>query len=268
MFNKLLILSLILFGFSSCSGSDELAKDGETPKKKAELDALFGISDQDEAGDDELFTLLENKNKNKRNKQQAIEEVPTEDTVQAVESSPVDNSELEKLQSLISQKENEIKRLVNENDRLNQRNSELENREPEVKVVYRDNGGSSDYSGGFKEGYNNALQAFMSRSYQDAASQFEQLVAQGSSNKLADNAQYWLGETHFALKDYNQAVLDFEKVLSFPKSNKSADARFKLGLTHYRLKNYDQAKSELQAFVDQYSDNRNAARAQQILSSL
>ena len=51
-------------------------------------------------------------------------------------------------------------------------------------------------------------------------------------HKLASNAHYWLGETHYVRKDFQQAAFAFaDGFQKFPKSRKAADNLLKLGMS-------------------------------------
>jgi tol-pal system protein YbgF len=155
--------------------------------------------------------------------------------------------------------------LKSENDRLKSENQDLMNREPEVKVVYKSsNENIEDYA----YAYEDALSLFKQRKYAQAAEEFEKLIALSHSHKLSDNAQYWIGECHYALKKYSEAILDFEKVFTYKNSNKRADSQFKLGLSYYQLKDYQNAKLEFQRFIEKYPNNRNVSRAQSFIAGL
>lgn len=55
-------------------------------------------------------------------------------------------------------------------------------------------------------------------------------------NKLTGNAHYWLGETYFVRKSYQDAAFAFaEGFQKFPKSNKAPDSLLKLGMSLDRL---------------------------------
>ena len=50
-------------------------------------------------------------------------------------------------------------------------------------------------------------------------------------DELAPNAQYWLGETYYAEKKWNDAIVEFQKVLKeFKSSDKVPDALLKIGM--------------------------------------
>ena len=58
-----------------------------------------------------------------------------------------------------------------------------------------------------------------------------EFLARFKGDALAPNAQYWLGETWYAEKKYNDAIVEFQKVLKEHKgSEKVPDALLKIGL--------------------------------------
>ena len=59
---------------------------------------------------------------------------------------------------------------------------------------------------------------------------FKFLIQADGNHDLADNCQYWIGEVYYSLKEYNRSIKEFEKVFTFPGTNKADDAQFKLGL--------------------------------------
>ena len=286
-------ISLLIF---SCSGSDNLNKDGKSKKKNSDIDALFGIDDANQGGgDDELLSLLEGKNKNnskkpavktefqkigdEEGKNEKEDKKPEEKKIEEPagkvnNSNPVDNGktkELEKkvmdLESKLSSKDSKIQMLQSENQKLKSENQDLANRSPEV--IYKTVGSGETISADeYKASYESALQLFYDKQYEAAIQSFESLIRSNANHPLADNAQYWIGESRFGLKQFRDAIPEFEKVFTFPKSNKLEDAQFKIGLCYYVLKDVANAKTELQRFVDQYQDSRNIERAQKLISQL
>lgn len=109
---------------------------------------------------------------------------------------------------------------------------------------------------------------FNDRNYQNAIEAFESLLASQANHSLADNAQFWIGECHYALGQYKKALIDFEKVFTFPKSNKNDSAQFKLGLCYLRLGDKSKAREEFQRLVDVYPKSEYLKRAQSHLQEL
>ena len=121
-------------------------------------------------------------------------------------------------------------------------------------------------SGEYEATYQKARAAFEARDYQTALSLFQSLIASNPNHPLADNAQYWIGECHYALRKYDAAIMDFQKVFTFPNSNKLADAQFKLVLCYLRKGEVDKAREEFQQLRSQFPNSPYVARAEAILA--
>ena len=114
--------------------------------------------------------------------------------------------------------------------------------------------------------YQKARAAFEARDYQTALSLFQSLIASNPNHPLADNAQYWIGECHYALKKYDAAIMDFQKVFTFPNSNKMADAQFKLVLCYLRKGEVEKAREEFQRLRSEFPNSPYVSRAEAILA--
>jgi TolA-binding protein len=90
--------------------------------------------------------------------------------------------------------------------------------------------------------YEGALGEFMGHRYDDAINSFQGLLNNGIQEDLADNCEYWIGESHFAKREYEEAIASFEKVITMPVSNKKADAYVMLGQTYENLHDYTKAR--------------------------
>lgn len=61
---------------------------------------------------------------------------------------------------------------------------------------------------------------------------FQDFLSRFSKDELAANAQYWLGETYYAEKKWNDAIVEFQKVLKdYKGSDKVPDALLKIGMS-------------------------------------
>ena len=84
--------------------------------------------------------------------------------------------------------------------------------------------------------YQRALDAFRARRYQDAYDGFSQYVTLYPKETLAGNAQFWMGESLFAMGKYKEAILAYDKVPGiYSKSPKVPPALYKEGEAFYRL---------------------------------
>lgn len=124
-------------------------------------------------------------------------------------------------------------------------------------------------AGNDQAAYQAAFELLKAGKYSEAAAGFTRFTSDYPQSALLDNAQYWLGEAHYVLKDYPRAVQDFQTVLNkYPSSRKVPDAMLKLGFTQYELKNNREAREVLQRLVQQYGDTTSAKLAQQRLAKM
>ncbi|MFQ5630463.1 MAG: tetratricopeptide repeat protein, partial [bacterium] len=106
--------------------------------------------------------------------------------------------------------------------------------------------------------YQDALDDYNSRRFGNAVSKFRAILYRGNAGSLADNCQYWIGESYYAQGKYLQAVVEFEKVNIYPQENKATDAQLMTGLAFMKLGDNQQARNELSTLT---TFNRNAGAA-------
>jgi len=94
---------------------------------------------------------------------------------------------------------------------------------------------------------------------------FKFLIQADSNHDLADNCQYWIGEVYYSLKEYNRSIKEFEKVFTFPGTNKADDAQFKLGLCYVNIGQIDKAKQEFENLLEIYPNSEYYKRSQETL---
>jgi tol-pal system protein YbgF len=70
------------------------------------------------------------------------------------------------------------------------------------------------------------------QNFGDAEKALKAFVTTHPSDPLAGSAHYWLGETHFVRKDYQQAAFVFADAFQkYPEGPKAPDSLFKLGVS-------------------------------------
>jgi len=80
--------------------------------------------------------------------------------------------------------------------------------------------------------YNRAFGLLQRADYPNAETALRAFVKQFPKDPLAGNAQYWLGETYYVRKDWNDAAIAFaEGYQKYPKSGKAMDDLLKLGMS-------------------------------------
>ena len=80
--------------------------------------------------------------------------------------------------------------------------------------------------------YDESVKKLQDGDYAGAERGFKTFIQRSPQNKLAGNAQYWLGETYYARRDYNSALAAFaEGYKVYKTSPKGPDNLLKLGIT-------------------------------------
>lgn len=86
--------------------------------------------------------------------------------------------------------------------------------------------------------YKQSLDHLKGSRHADAAAGFREFLRRFPQHDYADNAQYWLAECYYDLKDYVTAVREFRRVVDvYPQGNKVPDALLKAGLGYLLLGN-------------------------------
>ncbi len=133
---------------------------------------------------------------------------------------------------------------------------------PKGADVFKPNGFNVEAS------YKEALRDYEARRYEAAIGKFTEIVTVAPSSILADNAQYWIGESWYGMKEYDRSLAAFQKVLAFPKTNKAADATLKIGMIYQIMNNPDAAREELKTVLDRYPGTPAAKIASERLAEL
>ena len=90
--------------------------------------------------------------------------------------------------------------------------------------------------------YNAGLDAIHGQQYDVAIENFKTVTSQFPNDKLAGNAQYWLGEVYYTQQDYKSAAIAFAEGYSkYKDSPEAPDNLLKLGLSMKGLKKQEEA---------------------------
>lgn len=114
--------------------------------------------------------------------------------------------------------------------------------------------------------YNQAFEQLKTGQYAKAIKGFRSQLATFPNGQYAGNAQYWLGETYYVMRDFDSASQTFNQLLTqYPKSNKIAGATLKLGFIYQERGQTAQATSLLEQVISTFPDSTEAKLAQQRL---
>ncbi len=117
--------------------------------------------------------------------------------------------------------------------------------------------------------YSNGLRDITGGKYDLARSEFQDYLKYYSDTDLASNAQFYLGEIAYQQKNYQQAVAEYDKVLSnYPKSFKLAPTRLHKGMALIELGQKASGVRELREVVRRYPGTEEDRRARARLKEL
>lgn len=117
--------------------------------------------------------------------------------------------------------------------------------------------------------YEQALQHVQqSGDFSQSRSLFNQFIQQYPTHDLRVNALYWIGETYYGDKQYEDAILQFQDVIqNHPEHQKTPAALMKQGLAFYALGDSNNAKVILQKVITDYPDSAEAQKSKTRLST-
>ena len=120
-----------------------------------------------------------------------------------------------------------------------------------------------------QQAYQSAFDLLKSGRYEEAAVAFQQFIAEFPSGTYADNAQYWLGETFYITRRFDQAVQEFERLVSMhPDSQKLTHALLKIGYAHDELGNRAEAERALGVLIERHPQSAAAGLARKRLLTI
>ena len=120
-----------------------------------------------------------------------------------------------------------------------------------------------------KKDYELGWHAMEKRDYRVAISRFKEFLKKHPKSNLADNAQYWIGESHYGLREFDQAIVEFDAVRRrYPQGDKVSAALLKQGYAFAELGEKVNARLLLQEVMEKFPETPEAAKAKMRLKSI
>jgi len=117
--------------------------------------------------------------------------------------------------------------------------------------------------------YDAAYQAFNNKQYKASREKFEAFIKDYPKNDLTDNAQFWIAETYYAEKYYEDAILAYETLLKkHPDSEKTGSALLKQAFAFIEISDAKTGKIILNKLIEKYPDSKDAELARKKLAEL
>lgn len=117
--------------------------------------------------------------------------------------------------------------------------------------------------------YKAAIDTLREGRYEEATNQLQGFLARYASSSLAGDAQYWLGESYYLLREFERAKQAFLSLgIDHPDNKHLADAMLRLGYIYDDTGDKAKAREVLQKLMETYPDSRAAGLARQRLQTL
>jgi tol-pal system protein YbgF len=117
--------------------------------------------------------------------------------------------------------------------------------------------------------YATAMASLTADDYTRAMVEFRELTRQFPEHALASNAQYWIGETYYRQRDFQDAMVEFRKVIDgYATSSQVPEALLKIGLCHRALKDQPRARAAWEQVAKEYPGSNAANQARSLLVTL
>lgn len=113
-----------------------------------------------------------------------------------------------------------------------------------------------------QQAYQTAFNLLKAGRYDQAAKSFRTFLADYPTSKFSDNAQYWLGESYYVTRNFDNAMREFEKLVAeHPESQKLTHALLKVGYIHDELGQKEKAREVLTDLTKNYPNSTAAGLA-------
>ncbi|NOY76781.1 MAG: tol-pal system protein YbgF [Calditrichaeota bacterium] len=270
----LLVSAAVLLGvyFVGCAGTKPKASEKTTKGGVNEVMDVQAKGKTAEAKtapeEDEVLKLLGITPEEKK-------KAETPESTNVIEQEKQLKAKIAQLEQNLNQKDSEVNQLQSEVKAKERKLKELQ----EMLTTLKSSQGTASSSPGystksstnltsFKARYEDALQTYNRRHYKEAIRKFRELLQENPNTSLSDNCQYWIGECYYSLGKYDQAVVEFEKVFTFPNSNKEDDAQLKIGMSYMKLGDKQRAKNAFKTLIEKYPKSEYVPLARRFLNQL
>ena len=117
--------------------------------------------------------------------------------------------------------------------------------------------------------YEKAYNAYAKNRFDPAMALFKDFLQRFPKHELADNAQYWIGEIYYDMKDYPNAIIAFKDIVArYAQGSKAPDALLKIGYCYVALNDPTNARIYFRKVIKNYPFGPTEVKAQAKLKEL
>ena len=145
-----------------------------------------------------------------------------------------------------------------------------EESEPSVSIEITTQPASTDIDlQAMRDAYDSAFRTLKSGNFDEAKTKFQEFIDGYPSSDLVDDAWYWIAESNYITKEFEQAIKLYQYVArQYPDYQRAHEALLKIGYIYYELENYEEAQLYLNEILDKFPASRSAFSAQRRLNKM
>jgi tol-pal system protein YbgF len=114
--------------------------------------------------------------------------------------------------------------------------------------------------------YETGIEKYQAGKYAEALADLKSYLASNPDPALADDAQFWIGESLFSMEKYEDAILQYDVVAKrYSKSDKVPEALLKEGISFHKSGDPQTGNLVLQRLIQGYPNTDSAAKAKKIV---
>jgi tol-pal system protein YbgF len=120
-----------------------------------------------------------------------------------------------------------------------------------------------------KSSYEDAYESFLREDWAAAQKKFSAFLDRYPKSDYADNAQFWIGETFYNQKNFEKAILEYEKVIqNYPQGDKLVSALLKQAISFQAIGRLKEAKILLRQVIEKAPGSDQALTAKKKLETI
>jgi len=124
-------------------------------------------------------------------------------------------------------------------------------------------------STGMGDLYKDAYETLYKGNLEGARRKFEAFLKRYPNTELSGNALFWIGETYYQKKDFEKAILEYEKAIAqYPESGKIPAALFEQALAFLELGDKTDAGGLLKKVIERFPHSDQAEMAKKKLEAI
>ncbi len=117
--------------------------------------------------------------------------------------------------------------------------------------------------------YKQGMESFRAGDLKKSREAFNKIIEQFAEHKLAANARYWIGESYYTEKNFEQAVLEYQRVIQeYPGKEKVPAAMLKQAMAFRELGDAKSARFVLKELLEKAPNSDEATLAKDLLTKI